>query len=370
MEFVFVKKSRTYRKSLYYLVWGVICFQIILFILNLALIRRSSNVGLVIFNAVFLSIMTFVLYRHVLPRYKHKVDTADYEMFKIVNDTLIVKYDDEVKGYGFNNEQDHVTDIRYVPRITGTIDAVSRLSYNVDIRFSDGKNILALLSYKRAKELTDAIPNKEMVSKLIEQLNKDENYYNSSHKSKVGKIPSIVCFSVASLTLIYTLIILFGYNTTSGTYYATELMKTNPRAPINTYTYQVERSSYTNREDYTISFGDNLNEEITVFYRPNNPSDSYTMYTINFLMFITSTLVIIGGIMLNKKYSHLLALIGLGTMPFWLIGLLNISIKTMFSTHILIPVLSLLSIPMYLLLSGMLKMYTDISKLSKEKELS
>lgn len=366
MDFVFVKKSKVYRLSLYYLVWGLIVFHAVLFILNLALIRRDSNIGLVIFNAVFLGVMTFVLIRHILPKYK--VDRADYESFRIKDNTLIVKYKDEAKAYSFDNSLDHVEKVKFVPRITGSIDAISRLSYNVNIKLSDGKSVIALLSYKKAREFVNAIPNKSLVERLGKQLDSDQDYYVSSHSAKSRKAPSIVCFAVASLTLLYTLIIVLGYNTTTGTYYATELMRTNPRTPVNTYSYQVEHINYTDREDYTISFGDNLNEDITVFYRANNPSDSYTMYTVDFLIFITGTLMIIGGILLNNKYSHYLAVFGLSIMPFFLVRLLNINLSTMFSTHILLPVLSMLSIPMYLLLSGVLKIGSDISKLSKEKK--
>ena len=370
MDFVFVKKSKLYRLMLYYLVWGLIVFHAVLFILNFALIRRDSNVGLVIFNAVFLGVMGYVLFRHILPKYKYKVTKADYELFRISEDTLFVKYKDESKLYSFDNVGDHVTKIKFVPRITGSIDSISRLSYNVNIKCSDGKSVIALLSYKRAKEFVSAIPNKSLVARLSKQLQDDNEYYVSSHTASNRKAPSIVCFAVATLTFVYTMVILFGYNTTTGTYYATELVKTNPRTPINTYSYEVEEMSYSNREDYTISFGDNLNEDITVFYRADNPSDSYTAYTVYFLIFITATLVIIGGILLNNRFSHYLAVIGLSTMPFFLIRLLNINISTMFSNHILLPVLSMLSIPMYLLLSGILKVSTDITKTYKERKLT
>ena len=103
MDFVFVKKSKLYRLMLYYLVWGLIVFHAMLFMLNFALIRRDSNVGLVIFNAVFLGVMGYVLFRHILPKYKYKVTKADYELFRISEDTLFVKYKDESKLYSFDN---------------------------------------------------------------------------------------------------------------------------------------------------------------------------------------------------------------------------------------------------------------------------
>lgn len=368
-NFVFVKKSKAYRLALYYMIWAVLLFHAVLFILNLAIINKNSNVGLVIFNSVFILTMAFVVYKHVLPKYKYKVTKADYQSLVIKDNILVVKYKDTAKAYNFNNQGDYVTQIKFVPRITGSIDSVSRLSYNVNFKLSDGKSVIALLSYKKAGDLVDAIPNKTLVEKLEKQLKDDQEFYVSSHKKIARNIPSIICFSIASFTLLYTLIIVFGYSTTSGTYYATELMTTNPRAPVNSFKYEVQSINYANTEDYTISFGDNLNKQITVFYRESNPSDSYTMYTVDFLGFITGTLFIIGGILLNNKFSHYLAVLGLSVMPFYLIRLLNISVSTMFSTHILIPVLSLLSIPTYLLLSGILKLGTDVSKLSKEKRL-
>lgn len=368
-NFVFVKKSKAYRLALYYMMWAVLIFHAVLFVLNFALIKKTSNFGLVTFNAVFILTMGFIVYKHILPKYKHKVDKADYKSFTIKNNMFIVNFKDGAKAYNFEDGVDKVNQIKFVPRITGSVDAISRLSYNVNFKLSDGKSVLALLSYKRAKDLVNAIPNKKLVSNLEKQLIEDQQFYIDSHKKVSKNIPSIVCFSIASLTMLFTLIILLGYNTTSGTYYATELMKTNPRTPVNSFTYQVESVNYVNQEDYTISFGDNLNKQVKIFYREDNPSDSYTMYTVEFLIYITGTLLIIGEILLNNRYSHYLAVLGVSIMPFYLIRLLNISVSTMFSTHILIPVLSMLSIPAYLLFSGLLKLGTDVLKLSKERKL-
>lgn len=365
-NFLFIKKSRRYRQSLYFLVIGVMIFQLLLFVLNLALIEPDSNLGLVFFNMVFLVSVTYLLYRYILPKYRYKIATADYHWFKIVDGILSVKYDNEIKQYNFSKEGDFVKEIKFVLHSTTTVDSVTRLSYNVNIKLSDGHSVIALLSYAKAQEFVQAIPNAKLVERLNSQLSSDEEYYISRVSNKGKKIPSIICFCLGGITLLYALLIVFGYSTTTGTYYATELMKTNPRAPINSYTYEVDRVNYKSREDYTISFGDNLNEDITVFYNKDNPEDSYTMYTVDFLGFITITLVIIGGILLNNKYSHYMAVLGLSIVPFYLIKLLNISISSLFTTHIMIPVLSLLSIPIYLFLSGVLKFGTDIIKNRKE----
>ena len=62
-EFVFVKKNKIYRQSLYYMLIAILIFQGVLFILNLALIRSNSNWFSVVFNAVFLSVFSFIIYK-------------------------------------------------------------------------------------------------------------------------------------------------------------------------------------------------------------------------------------------------------------------------------------------------------------------
>ena len=187
MDFVFVKKSKLYRLLLYYLVWGLIAFHGVLLILNFALIRRESNVGLVIFNTVFLGSMIFVLIKHILPKYKYKVSKADYELFRISDGSILVKYLEATKLYSFDGVLDHVKRIKFVPRITGSIDSISRLSYNVNIQFSDSKSITALLSYRKAKEFVDAVPNKQLTSRLSKQLENDQEYYITSHSTRSKK---------------------------------------------------------------------------------------------------------------------------------------------------------------------------------------
>ena len=78
---------------------------------------------------------------------------------------------------------------------------------------------------------------------------------------------------------------------------------------------------------------------------------------------------VIGGILLNTTFSPHLAVLGLSIMPFYLIKLLNVGVSTLLTTQFLIPFLSLLALPVYLLFSGVLKIATDIYKISKEKEL-
>lgn len=164
-------------------------------------------------------------------------------------------------------------------------------------------------------------------------------------------------------------IILFGYSSTSGTYYANRVITNRYRTPINAYMYEVNYTNYVNQEDYTISFGGNLDSEITVFYRENNPKDSYTMHTIHFLTFIAITFMVLGTIILNNVANPYAAVAGLSILPFYLIRLLNISIESFFISPFLIPVLSLLTIPVYLLISALLKTSTDVYKYNLEKKL-
>lgn len=370
-EFVFVKKSRFYRNILYYLLFGVLIFQIILLVLNFALINNKTNYFLLIFNTLFLGFFIFVLYKHIMPKYKYKIQKADYKWFRITDEMLIVKYNNNsVVGYNFCNQGDYVVKIQHQTVLKETVNSVSNLAYNVNIKLSDNKVVNAILPYKKANEFVSAVPNSAYVRELKKELKNDEETYTSIIKSKPKHITSVICFTASMFVIMFALIIVFGYSTTNGTYYASELVKANPRMPVNTYSYQVQQINYTNQEDYTISFGNNVDKDITVFYRVNNPEDSYSMYTIDFLVFIALTLIVIGGILLNNVYSPYLAVFGLSIMPFYLIRLLNIDISTLFSTQFLIPVLSLLSISVYLFISAILKISTDISKITKEKKLA
>ncbi len=370
-EFVFVKKNKIYRQSLYYMLVAILIFQGVLFILNLALIRPNSNWFSVIFNAIFLSVFSFVIYKHIMPKYKYKVEKAEYKWFKIKNETLVVKFNDgTIKSYNFKEEGDFVKQITYQSKVNPNLNSSSALAYTINIKLSDKKVVNALLEYNKAREFVTIVPNIKYVEELAEEINKDlDGFISYSKKVKRKHIPSIICFSVSALAIMFALIIVLGYQSTSGTYYASRLNARYPRMPINTYSYQVEDIKYTGQEDYTISFGGNKGEDVTVFYRASNPSDSYSMYTIDFLIFIALTLLVIGGILLNTTFSPHLAVLGLSIMPFYLIKLLNVSVSTLLTTQFLIPFLSLLALPVYLLFSGVLKIATDIYKISKENQL-
>ncbi len=369
-EFVFVKKSKLYRKSLYYLLYVMLFFQIVLMILNFALINKETNYFFVLFNILFLSAFVFILYKHIIPRFKYKIVKAEYKWFKIKNEMLIVKYNDNsVVGYNFVNQNDCVKKIQFQTILKDTINSVNNIAYNINIKLSDGKVVNAIMPLNKAKQLVSAVPNSAYVKDLSQEIKNDVENFESVLKTKNKHIPSFICFGVSAFVVLFTLIIFLGYSTTNGTYYASELVKSNPKMPVNTYTYSVQQTTYTNKEDYTISFGDNVDKDILVFYRVNNPQDSYSMYTIDFLIFIALTFMVIGGILLNNVYSPYLAVFGLSIMPFYLIRLLNLSVASLFSSQLLIPVLSLLSIPIYLFISAILKIATDIIKFWKEKQL-
>ena len=370
-EFVFVKKNKIYRQSLYYMLIAILIFQGVLFILNLALIRSNSNWFSVVFNTVFLSVFSFIIYKHIMPKYKYKVEKAEYKWFKIKNDIIIVKFNDGIiKSYNFKNEKDYVTKVTYQSKINPNLNTSSALAYAINIKLSDKKVVNALLPYNKAREFVTVVPDIKYVKELSEEINKDlDNFISYTKKVKSKHIPSIVCFGVSALAIMFALIIVLGYQSTNGTYYASKLAEKYPRMPINTYSYSVENISYTGQEDYTISFGGNKGADVTVFYRASNPSDSYSMYTIDFLIFIALTMFVIGGILLNTTFSPHLAVFGLSIMPFYLIKLLNVGVSTLLTTQFLIPFLSLLALPVYLLFSGVLKIATDIYKISKEKEL-
>ena len=369
-EFVFVKKSKLYRKSLYYLLYVMLFFQIVLMILNFALINKETNYFFVLFNILFLSAFVFILYKHIIPRFKYKIVKAEYKWFKIKNEMLIVKYNDNsVVGYNFVNQNDCVKKIQFQTILKDTINSVNNIAYNINIKLSDGKVVNAIMPLNKAKQLVSAVPNSAYVKDLSQEIKNDAENFKSVLKTKNKHIPSFICFGVSAFVVMFTLIIFLGYSTTKGTYYASELVKANPKMPVNTYTYSVQQTTYTNKEDYTISFGDNVDKDILVFYRADNPQDSYSMYTIDFLIFIALTFMVIGGILLNNVYSPYLAVFGLSIMPFYLIRLLNLSVASLFSSQLLIPVLSLLSIPIYLFISAILKIATDIIKFWKEKKL-
>lgn len=369
-EFVFVKKSKLYRKSLYYLLFAMLFFQIVLMILNFALINKETNYFFVLFNILFLSAFVFILYKHIIPRFKYKIDKAEYKWFKIKNEMLIVKYNDNsVVGYNFVNQNDCVQKIQFQTILKDTINSVNNIAYNINIKLSDGKVVNAIMPLNKAKQFVSAVPNVAYVNDLSQEIKNDVENFESVLKTKNKHIPSFICFGISAFVVMFTLIIFLGYSTTNGTYYASELVKSNPKMPVNTYTYSVQQTTYTNKEDYTISFGDNVDKDILVFYRVDNPQDSYSMYTIDFLIFIALTFMVIGGILLNNVYSPYLAVFGLSIMPFYLIRLLNLSVASLFSSQLLIPVLSLLSIPIYLFISAILKIATDIIKFWKEKKL-
>jgi hypothetical protein len=323
-EFVFVKKNKIYRQSLYYMLIAILIFQGVLFILNFALIRSNSNWFSVVFNAVFLSVFSFIIYKHIMPKYKYKVEKAEYKWFKIKNDIMTVKFNDgTIKSYNFKNENDYVTKVTYQSKINTNLNTASSLAYSINIKLSDKKTINALLTYNKAHSFVNVVPDIKYVQELNDQIAKDLDLYAKVSKQvKRKNIPSIICFSVSAVAIMFALIIVLGYESTSGTYYASQIVQQNPRMPINTYSYQVEEIKYTGQEDYTISFGGNKDAEVTVFYRLNNPNDSYSMYTIDFLVFIALTLLVIGGIMLNTTFSPHLAVLGLSIMPFYLIKLL------------------------------------------------
>ncbi len=369
-EFVFVKKSKLYRKSLYYLLYVMLFFQIVLMILNFALINKETNYFFVLFNILFLSAFVFILYKHIIPKFKYKIVKAEYKWFKIKNEMLIVKYNDNsVVGYNFVNKNDCVKKIQFQTILKDTINSVNNIAYNINIKLSDGKVVNAIMPLNKAMQFVSAVPNVAYVNDLSQEIKNDVENFESVLKTKNKHIPSFICFGISAFVVMFTLIIFLGYSTTNGTYYASELVKSNPKMPVNTYTYSVQQTTYTNKEDYTISFGDNVDKDILVFYRADNPQDSYSMYTIDFLIFIALTFMVIGGILLNNVYSPYLAVFGLSIMPFYLIRLLNLSVASLFSSQLLIPVLSLLSIPIYLFISAILKIATDIIKLWKEKQL-
>lgn len=370
-EFVFVKKNKIYRQSLYYMLVAILVFQAILLILNFALIRSNSNWFSVVFNTIFLSGFSFIIYKHIMPRYKYKVEKAEYKWFKIKNGTIIVKFNDgSIKSYNFKEDKDFVVKVTYQSKINPNLNSASAIAYAINIKLSDKRVVNALLPYNKAREFVTIVPDIKYVKELSEEINKDlDSYISHTKKVKRKNIPSIVCFGVSALAIMFALIIVLGYQSTSGTYYASKLTEKYPRMPINTYSYSVENTKYTGQEDYTISFGGNKGADVTVFYRASNPSDSYSMYTIDFLVFIALTLTIIGGLLLNTTFSPHLAVLGLSIMPFYLIKLLNVSVSTLLTTQFLIPFLSLLSVPVYLLFSGILKIVTDFYKVGKEKQL-
>lgn len=361
MGFKYVKKSRLYRQILYYLLYALFIFQIVLLVVNLLNISHDTNLWIVMFNFVFLSLVAVYLYKHILPKYKYKIQKATFKWLNIKDDILIVEYPDKtITSYNFTNVDEYVTKITFGVKELDTTYDISKINYNIMISLSNGNRLNLTLNFVDTNKFLDSIPNKALTHELKQQVDKDKALFNTRVNQKTKLVPSIICFGCAAFSMLYLFIVLFGYSKVSGSYYATDLVNTYHNAPINNYSYMVEQHQYSSIEPYTISFGANEDKDIIVFYNKSNPNDSYTMYTIDFLTFITLTLISLGCIMLNKPYSPYFAIFGLSIVPFYFVRLLNINAISFVTNEWLIVMLSMLSIPVYLLIAGILKLATDI----------